>query len=90
VRDILASAAGGLTPLLRAMLWLKGIDRPRQAEKLFEKSAGEFSLGMDSLAAVRRWRHSKTRLDAGEITASFEAVYNTVERLSVIVDELEV
>ncbi len=27
VRDILASAAGGLVPLLRAMLWLRGIDR---------------------------------------------------------------
>jgi len=90
VRDILISTVGGLVPLLRAMLWLKDIDRPSGAELVFTKSADEFSIKVDSLIAARRWRHEKKRLQEDEITAAFESIYTAVDKLAVIVDKLEV
>ena len=90
VRDILVSAVGSLVPLLRAMLWLKDVDRPRRAEPVFTKAAAEFSISVDSLITVRKWRHKKVRLQESEITAAFESIYKTVEQLALIVDKLEV
>jgi hypothetical protein len=90
VRDILASAAGGLVPLLRAMLWLKDTDRPGRAEPVFTKAAEQFSIKTDSLIAARKWRHEKTRPQEDQITTAFESIYTTVEQLALIVDKLEV
>ena len=90
VRDILASAAGALVPLLRALLWLKDADRPRRAGEVLAKAAREFSIKADSLTAAREWRHEKKRLQESEITTAFESIYEAVERLANIVDELEV
>jgi len=90
VRDILISSVGGLVPLLRAMLWLKDIDRPGRAEGVFTKSADEFSIEVDSLIAARKWRHDKKRLQEDEITAIFESIYTAVDKLAVVVDKLEV
>lgn len=89
VRDILASASGGLVPLLRAMLWLKDIDRPRQVEPVLTKSAVEFSIKVDSLICARKWRHKKTRLKDEKIATTFESIYSAVEQLALIVDKLE-
>jgi len=90
IRDILVSAAGGLTPLLRAMLWLKDKDRSRQAEKVFTKAAVEFSINADSLITAIKWRHEKIRLSDEKIATVFESIYTTVEQLALIVDKLEV
>ncbi|KKL14144.1 hypothetical protein LCGC14_2518710 [marine sediment metagenome] len=60
VRDILVSAAGGLVPLLRAMLWLKDIDRGVLVEQVFIKAASEFSIKADSLIDAKKWRHKKS------------------------------
>jgi len=90
VRDILISAVGGLVPLLRAMLWLKDIDRPRIAEAVFKKAAAEFSVNVNHLITAGKWRHTKTHMDRDTITTAFESIYTTVEKLSIIVDELKV
>lgn len=90
VRDVLVSAASALVPLLQAMLWLKNIVRTREAESVFTKAADEFSVNVDSLVAARGWRHEKRRLEQSEIINVFESIYAAVERLSVIIDELEV
>jgi len=90
VRDILISAAKGLGPLLRGMLWLKDVERPNTSQKTLSKSASDFSVNMDSLRVVGRWRHEKIRLSEAEIEDAFEAVYATVEQLAVVVDKLEV
>lgn len=90
VRDILISATGGLVPLLRAILWLKDINRPKQAQPVFAKATAEFSITVDSLITVRKWRHGKIRLRENEITAAFESIYTAVEQLALIVDELKV
>ena len=90
VRDILISTAKGLGPLLRAMLWLKDIERPKTAEATFSKAADEFSVDTDSLRTAGKWRHEKTGLSETETASAFESVYAAVDRLAEIVDELEV
>lgn len=90
VRDILISTAKGLTSLLRAVLWLKDVERPTDSEATFVKAAGEFSTNMDALVTAGKWRHEKVRLSETEMENAFETVYATVDRLAGIVDELEV
>ncbi len=90
VRDVLISTAKGLAPILRAMLWLKDIDRPARAEPTFNKAASEFSINTDSLIAAGKWQYEKLRLGATDIESAFESVYTTVEQLALMVDKLEV
>jgi hypothetical protein len=90
VRDVLISTAKGLAPFLRAMLWLKDIDRPAQAEPTFKKTAEKFSLNLESLTTARNWQSQNARLSETEMENAFETVYSTVEKLSLIVDKLEV
>jgi hypothetical protein len=90
VRDIIIATAKAMAPLLRAMLWLKGIDRPAEAEPAFKKAAREFSISMDSLITAANWRHEKVRLQEAEVKNAFESVYAAVEQLATAVDKLEV
>jgi len=90
VRDILISTARGMAPLLRAMLWLKDIDRIAQAEATFGKAAGEFSIDTNPLTSAIKWRHEKIRLSETEMENAFESVYSVIEQLAGIVDKLKV
>jgi hypothetical protein len=90
VRDILISTAKGMLPLLRAMLWLKDIDRTARAEPTFAKAASEFSINTNPLMSATKWRHEKTRLSETEMENAFESVYSVVEQLAGIVDKLKV
>ena len=90
VRDILISTARGLAPLLRAMLWLKDVNRPSGNNATFVKAAGEFSVKTDALATAGKWRREKIRLSETEMENAFESIYATIEQLADIVDELEV
>lgn len=90
VRDILISTTKGLVPLLRAMLWLKDIDREAKAETTIIKAAIEFSVNMDPLLRAGSWQHENVRLHKNEIENTFEGVYITVEELAQFVDKLEV
>ena len=90
VRDVLIATAKGLAPFLRAMLWLKDIERPAKAESSFSKAAELFSVNLESLETARNWQNQNARLSGIEIENAFESVYTTVEQLSLIVDKLEV
>lgn len=90
VRDILISAAKQLVPLLRAMLWLKDVNRPDGAEAALNKAAVEHSINMNSLITVSKWRYEKLRLSKAEMEDIFESVYTTIDQLAVIVDRIEV
>lgn len=89
VRDILISAAKGLGPLLRAILWLKDIDRPKEAVPTFNKAAAEFSIKTTPLITAEKWRHQKVRLTETEMEDSFNSVYGAVDQLATFVDKLE-
>jgi hypothetical protein len=88
--DMLTSAACGLVPLLRAMLWLKDIDRPHRAELVFSTSAVEFLIETHFIMAARRWRHARTYLRGDKISTVFESICSAIEMLALIVDEIEV
>jgi hypothetical protein len=90
VRDILISTAKGLSPLLRAMLWLQDVERASCTEPTFSKAAGEFSFSPDSLTDTAKWRHEKTRVSTAEMENAFTSIYATVEQLADTVDKLEV
>jgi hypothetical protein len=91
VRDILASAANSLVPFLRAMLWLKKLEVPKGAEYVLSESSQAFVIDTDSaIEKARKWRYEKARLSAEELSAAFESIYHAVDKLSEIVDELEV
>ena len=90
VRDVLISTAKGLAPLLRAMLWLKDLERPPETEPTFRKAASALSITTDPLIAAGKWRHEKVRLSESEMHRSFESIYSTTEQLAGIVDNLEV
>jgi hypothetical protein len=89
VQDILISAVRGLAPLLRALLWLKDIERPATVKGVFEKSAREFSISSDALASLFG-RGIRIRLTHDGMTKLFEELYATVDKLARIVDGLEV
>jgi hypothetical protein len=90
IRDVLVATAKGLAPLLRAMLWLKDVDRPKTMDATFRRGAGEFSVKLDAVVTVERWRYEKPRLTDAEIESAFESIYAATDRLAEIVDELEV
>jgi hypothetical protein len=90
VRDILISTAKGMAPLLRAMLWLKDIERSARAEPTFSKAAGAFSIDTNPLTTAMKWRHEKVRLSDIEMENTFQSVYSVVDQLADIVDKLKV
>jgi len=90
VRDILISTAKGLEPLLRAILWLRDVERAADAERTFNKAAGELSINLDSVTTAGQWRRRKIRLSETEMQNSFESIYSTIEQLADAVDRLEV
>ncbi len=90
VRDILISTIKGLSPLLRAMLWLKDTKRPAEAQPTFEKTAAVFSIDINPLIKVLRWHHEKLRQDDEGTKTSFESVYTIVGDLALVVDELKI
>jgi hypothetical protein len=90
VRDILISTAKGMAPLLRAMLWLKDVERTARAQQTFSGAAEEFSIDANPLTSAIKWRHEKIRLSETEMENAFESVYSVIEQLAGIVDKLKV
>ncbi len=89
VRDVLISTAKGLAPLLRALLWLADADRPKTMDSTLRRAAGEFEIDLGAVLAAHHWRREKLRLTDAEIESSFVAVLDAVDRLTTIVDGLE-
>ena len=89
LRDILISTAKGLAPLLRAMLWLQDIDRPKTMDSTLRKAAGQFDVDLRAALAAQQWRHEKSRVTDAEMESTFVTVLDAVERLTTIVDALE-
>ncbi len=90
VRDVIIAAAKAMAPLLRAMLWLRDIDRPAETEHTLKKAADEFSVRMDPIITAGNWRHEKVRLKDTEVKDVFETVYATIDQIAAAVDKLEV
>ncbi len=90
IRDILYAAVGSLVPLLRAMLWLKEVDRSRLKGEVFVKSGEIFEIDMKTLVELYKEKHGISPFaSSGDITGDFERVYSIVDELADIVDRHE-
>ncbi len=89
VRDILVSTAKGLAPLLRAMLWLKDVERPRTMAATLKEASARFLVDLDAAMRADRWRHEKPRLSDADIESTFVAIVAAVDRLAATIDEME-
>ncbi len=89
VRDIVISTAKSLAPLVRAMLWLKDIDRPRTMEATLRRAAEDFEVDLQAARAAQRWHYERPRLVEAEVGETFASLLNAVEELATIVDGFE-
>lgn len=90
VRDVLIAAAKGLAPIVRALLWLKDVERPVTMEATFRAGASHLSVDLTSAASAERWRYEKPRFSDSDIEQTFTALYAATDQLATLVDELEV
>jgi hypothetical protein len=90
VRDLLIAAAKGLAPVLRAILWLKNVERPRTMPGTWHTAAREFAVNLNAVVAAEQWRYEKAKPSEGDLEDAFESVYAAVDRLAATVDALEV
>jgi len=90
VRDIVSTAVSSLLPLLRAMLWLRDIERPATAQPTIDRADEALDINLKPLRDVRKWRTEKPKPTTDEIEDAFESVYTVVDQLAIIVDKLEV
>ena len=89
VREEVIAGAKGLAPLLRAMLWLKDIERPKTMTASLRKAAEHFNVELDAAIEADRWRRERRRLTAAEVEAGFEDVFAAVDSLTQIIDDFE-
>jgi hypothetical protein len=89
IRDLLISAAKGLTPLLRALLWLADAERPQTVDSTLRRAAGAFEVDLDAILAAHRWRQEKARRTNAEVESTFVTVLDAVDRLTTITDGME-
>jgi hypothetical protein len=89
VRDIVISTAKGLAPLVRAMLWLKDLERPPTMEAALRQAAAEFQVDLGAAVTAERWRFEKRRLADTEVKDAFAFVLKAVDLLATRVDEFE-
>jgi hypothetical protein len=89
VQDILISTGKGLTPLARAMLWLRDIERPKTMEAALRRAGDEFKVDLTAVVAAERWRYEKPRLTEPEVRSAFTAILAAVDGLTTIIDQFE-
>jgi hypothetical protein len=78
-------------PLLRAVLWLKGLEVPRRADYVMAEAGQTFLIDADAVVEeARKWRYKKAQLTSEELSTAFEKIYELVDKLAGIVDKLEV
>ncbi len=89
VRDIVISTTKGLAPLVRAMLWLEGIERPKTTEAALREGASHFDVDLHAAVAAQHWRQERRRLTAAEVMEAFASLQDAVDLLATRVDEFE-
>ncbi len=87
VRGVLLGVVKGLAPLVRALLWMKNLERPSTTEATFRRGSEVFGVDFTHAAALHRSRHEHF---GGDPEASFEPLYAAVDELAGVVDALEI
>ena len=88
VAGLLVDCAGQLAPLMRAMLWLTGAERPRCAAATVTAAAEAFDFTPDGLMALMDVKRRHERPPSDQVAALFEEVYRVVDHLARQVDQI--
>jgi len=89
VHEVLVATAKGLTPLVRAMLWLHDVERPATMAPALRKASEEFKVNLEAAVAAQQWRFKKPRLTPVDIQNHFAAIFGAVDSLTTTIDELK-
>lgn len=88
VGQLLAACVGQLLVLMRAMLWLVDIQRPREAKPTIEAAAKKFEVDSGILTLLATLKQQGALPQPGQIEPMFESIYQTIDNLSQQVDQL--
>ena len=86
VAGLLTACAVELAVLLRAMLWLNDVDRPREALPTLEAAAGKLGFDAEAVRRMMTLKLEHAQPQADEIETLFEGIYQVVDHLSRTVD----
>ena len=89
VHEVLVATAKGLTPLVRAMLWLHDVERPATMAPALRKASEEFKVNLEAAVAAQQWRFKKPRLTPVDIQNHFAAIFGAVDSLATTIDQLK-
>ena len=88
VAGLLVDCVSELAVLLRALLWLKDIDRPAEAKATLEVAAKVFEFDTQKLIPIMSMKHCRSSLGGDMVEAIFEDVYQIVDHLGRTVDQI--
>ncbi|MFW6153913.1 MAG: hypothetical protein ACOC95_01735 [Planctomycetota bacterium] len=88
VAGLLVDCAGDLAPLMRAMLWLTGAERPRSATATVTAAAEAFEFTPDGVMTLMEAKRRHERPPTDQVAALFETVYRVVDHLGRKVDQI--
>ncbi len=88
VEPFLSSCVGTLLPLLRAMLWLMDMERPKEARPTLEMAGMAFNFDGRWAATLLNLRRREKKFGPEEIDGMFQDVCKVVELLCRKVDQL--
>jgi hypothetical protein len=89
IRDMLIATSKSLGPIIKAMLWLKDIDRSINFYDTLEKAKEEFAIDIEAIKEANEWRLQKTKPGSAELEQIFDRIYKCVDKLAEIVDGLD-
>jgi len=88
VAGLLIDCAGQLAPLLRAMLWLIDVDRPRCAAPTVTAAAEAFEFEPDGLMTLMDFKRRHITPPSHQVETLFETAYQVVDHLARRVDRI--
>ena len=88
VAGLLIECVSELAVLLRALLWLKDLDRPSQAIATLEMAAGAFEFDSKKLIQIMNMKLLRISPGSDLVETIFEDVYQVIDHLGRSVDQI--
>jgi len=88
VGGLLLECAAELVVLLRAMLWLKDIDRPHTATATIEKAARQLEFDQEKISLLVSLKQQHRLVPPEQVEQLFQGVYQVIDYLARVVDRM--
>lgn len=90
VRDLIKASFTAFISIFKALLFFKNIDIPQNRRDIIRSVAGAFSINPDAFLQCADIKEDIDHIPASEIQAVFKAYMTEIERLSKIVDTMNI